>query len=142
MANMIDNQLEVSVPEAAVAEFVGKAMDVGEPDLLGASLDPEDPVFGLLDLQHVEKLRPGLWDIKGESRHLFYFRTKCRPPIEFIDRLSRQYPDLHFALHYYDLLGTCYGDFEVKNGDVRLQYNRTFDEITAYEQRRIDGSMQ
>jgi len=36
MANMIDNQLEVRGPEAAVAEFVGKAMAGGEPYLLKA----------------------------------------------------------------------------------------------------------
>ncbi len=141
MANMIDNQLEVRGPEAKVAEFVRKTMDSGEPDLLGACMDPGDPAMGLLGLQHSKKLEPGLYDIEGESRHLYYFRTKWQPPIELIDRLSKWYPDLHFALHYYDLNGSCYGDFEVRNGIVRLQNNRTLDEITAYEQRRIDGSM-
>ncbi len=93
-------------------------MDSGEPDLLVACDACGDDV---LQHQHKEKLRPGLYDIEGEARHLYYFRTKWRPPIELIDRLSRQYPDLHFALHYFDLNGSCYGDFEVRNGAVRIQ---------------------
>ena len=138
MANMIDNQLEVRGPEAAVQEFLGKTLAEGEPDLLGACRDRGDEA---LSLQRTEKLQPGLYDIDGESRQLYYFRTKWRPPIELVERLSRQYPELEFALHYYDLNGTCYGDFEVRNGVVQLQSNRTLAEITSYERRRIDGSL-
>ena len=138
MANMIDNQLEVRGPESAVQDFLRKTLAEGEPDLLGACHGYGGTALGL---QSTEKLRPGLYDIEGESRQLYCFRTKWRPPVELVERLSRQYPELEFALHYYDLNGTCYGDFEVRNGGVRLQSNRTLAEITAYERRRIDGSL-
>src|SRR5690606_17257948 len=101
MANMIDNQLEVRGREAAVHEFLRKTLAEGEPDLLGACRDHDGTALGL---QRTERLRPGLYDVEGESRQLYCFRTKWRPPIELVERLSRQYPELEFALHYLDLL--------------------------------------
>ena len=107
-------------------------------ELFSACADVEDPC--LFD-QSVEKLAFGLHDLDNQSRYLYYFRTKWSAPIEFVRSLSLKYPAFEFALHYYDLCGgSCYGDFEVRNGIVRLQNNRTLDEITAYEMRKIDGS--
>lgn len=77
MANMIDNQLEVRGREAAVHEFLRKTLAEGEPDLLGACRDHDGTALGL---QRTERLRPGLYDIDGESRQLYCFRTKWRPP--------------------------------------------------------------
>ena len=63
------------------------------------------------------------------------------PPIELVERLSRQYPELEFALHYLDLLGGYCGDSEARNGAVKLQGERSVMELSAYERRRIDGSL-
>lgn len=139
MANMIDNQLEVRGLENDAENFVRKAVSGSEIELFNACADVENPY--LFD-QHVEKLAFGLHDLDNQSRYLYYFRTKWSAPIGFVKSLSMKYTALDFALHYYDLCGgSCYGDFEIKDGIVRLQNNRRLDEITAYELRRIDGSM-
>jgi len=138
MANMLDNQLEVRGDTGEVDGFVEKATSSSGTELFAACPGTNDPF--LFD-QEARKLKPGMYDIKGQSRYLFRFRTKWNPPIEFVRSLSLEYPNLEFALHYYDLLGTCYGDFEVRNGEVKIQNNRSLDEISAYEQREIDGSM-
>ena len=138
MANMIDSQLEVRGQTSEVDRFVAKSTGQSGIDLLAACPGAKDQF--LFD-QDARKLDPGMYDIEGQSRHLFKLRTKWNPPIEFVRSLSLEYPGLEFALHYYDLLGSCYGDFEVRNGEVKIQNNRKLDEITAYEQRNIDGSM-
>lgn len=137
MANMIDNQLEVRGLEKDVEEFVRKTVRGPNVELLDACSGIENPY---LSEQHAKKLGFGLFDREDESRHLYYFRTKWQPPIGFIAALSKQYPALEFALHYYDLLGTCLGDFEVKNGVVKIQNNSKLEEWTAYEKREMDGS--
>ena len=138
MANMIDSQLEVRGQTSEVDRFVLKSTGHSGIDLFAACPNAKEPF--LFD-QEARKLKPGMYDIEGQSRYLFRFRTKWNPPIVFVRSLSLEYPGLEFALHYYDLLGSCYGDFEVRNGEVKIQNNRKLDEITAYEQRNIDGSM-
>lgn len=138
MANMIDSQLEVCGQTSEVDRFIAKSTGPSGIDLVAACPGAKDPF--LFD-QDTMKLGPGMYDIEGQSRYLFRFRTKWNPPIEFVRNLSLEYPGLEFALHYYDLLGSCYGDFEVRNGEVRIQSNRKLDEITAYERRNIDGCM-
>lgn len=57
---------------------------------------------------------------EGRSTNEVFFDTAWSPPIEFVERISEQYPTIKFILKYAEPGNDFAGHVEVKQGDVEV----------------------
>tara|TARA_A200000159_G_scaffold161730_1_gene184182 strand:- start:2675 stop:3271 length:597 start_codon:yes stop_codon:yes gene_type:complete len=74
-----------------------------------------------------------LWSSEESFLH-YGFDTPWGPPEPFIDKISKDWPDLHFELHYEEPGMNFRGEYHVQNGEELYSYTAECDEPSEDEE--------